>query len=354
MDIGLGLDPTLKLSLNEQDKLCETAVELGYQSIWTPEGTGQDSYQICLKRWQATTNIISDGITTGIAVSPVIWRSPMAFAMAGGTVSQISNGKFIMGLGSGGAYRPGAMDSLGRSKISVLSLMRDYVTIVKKLVNGETLSYQGKIETLLEEKLAIFPPPKTPIYLGALGPKMLSLAGELADGAALNWCNPEQVEWSRSQVKLGAEKSNRDPSEIKISEYIRICVDDEDEERARIALAKATIGYALGPSIPSEKERKLGYRAHFERMGFAKELAELDQMRANGASQNEIAEAFPTNILNTVGYFGSSDGAAKAFANLSQGLDNAIVRVVSSRPGKVDGALDVMKACSPEKIRQNL
>ena len=58
MDIGLGLDPTLKLSLNEQDKLCETAVELGYQSIWTPEGTGQDSYQICLKRWQATTNII--------------------------------------------------------------------------------------------------------------------------------------------------------------------------------------------------------------------------------------------------------------------------------------------------------
>ena len=55
MDIGLGLDPTLKLSLNEQDKLCETAVELGYQSIWTPEGTGQDSYQICLKRGQATT-----------------------------------------------------------------------------------------------------------------------------------------------------------------------------------------------------------------------------------------------------------------------------------------------------------
>ena len=41
MDIGLGLDPTLKLSLNEQDKLCETAVELGYQSIWTPEGTGR-------------------------------------------------------------------------------------------------------------------------------------------------------------------------------------------------------------------------------------------------------------------------------------------------------------------------
>jgi len=354
MEIGLGLDPTLRLSLDEQNQLSETATQLGYQSIWTPEGTGQDSYQICLRRWEATTNIIPEGITTGIAVSPVIWRSPMAFAMAGGTVSQISNGKFIMGLGSGGTYRPGAMNSLGKSKISVLSLMRDYVTIVRKLVNGETVSYRGKTETLLEEQLAIFPPPKTPIYLGALGPKMLSLAGELADGAALNWCNPEQIEWSKQQVQYGAEKADRDPSEIKISEYIRICVDDEDEDRARIALAKATIGYALGPTIPSEKERQLGYRAHFERMGFEKELADLDQMRSKGASRDEIAEAFPTKILSTVGYFGSSDGAAKAFANLSQGLDNAIVRVVSSRPGNIDGALDVIKACAPEKIQSHL
>lgn len=354
MEIGLGLDPTLRLSLDEQNELSETATQLGYQSIWTPEGTGQDSYQICLRRWEATTNIIPEGITTGIAVSPVIWRSPMAFAMAGGTVSQISNGKFIMGLGSGGTYRPGAMNSLGKSKISVLSLMRDYVTIVRKLVNGETVSYRGKTETLLEEQLAIFPPPKTPIYLGALGPKMLSLAGELADGAALNWCNPEQIEWSKQQVQYGAEKADRDPSEIKISEYIRICVDDEDEDRARIALAKATIGYALGPTIPSEKERQLGYRAHFERMGFEKELADLDQMRSKGASRDEIAEAFPTKILSTVGYFGSSDGAAKAFANLSQGLDNAIVRVVSSRPGNIDGALDVIKACAPKKIQSHL
>ena len=154
MEIGLGLDSTLNLSLDEQNQLCETAVELGFNSIWTPEGTGQDSYQICLRRWEATTNITSAGITTGIAVSPVIWRSPMAFAMAGGTVSQITNGKFIMGLGSGGIYRPGAMNSLGKSKISALSLMRDYVTIVRKLVNGETVSYRGKTETLLEEKLA--------------------------------------------------------------------------------------------------------------------------------------------------------------------------------------------------------
>ena len=64
----------------------------------------------------------------------------------------------------------------------------------------------------------------------------------------------------------GRRESGRDPSEINVAEYIRICVDD-DEDAARIALAKATMGYALGAAVPTERERQLGYRAHFERMG---------------------------------------------------------------------------------------
>ena len=92
MDIGVGLDPTLGLNLDEQRTVSKKAAELGYQSIWTPEGTGQDSYQICLMRWAASRDIVSDGLETGIAVSPVMWRTPMAFAMAGGTVSEITGG----------------------------------------------------------------------------------------------------------------------------------------------------------------------------------------------------------------------------------------------------------------------
>ena len=49
-----------------------------------------------------------------------------------------------------------------------------------------------------------------------------------------------------------------------------------------------------------------------------------------------------------------AENAASEFARLSEGLDNAIVRVVSSRPGTVEGTLDVMKACSPVKVRKNL
>ena len=159
--------------------------------------------------------------------------------------------------------------------------------------------------------------------------------------------------WSREKIVEGAEKVGRDPSEIKISEYIRICV-DENEDKARIALAKATMHYALGAPVPTEKERSFGYRAHFERMGFTSELADLDEMRKKGASRDEVADAFPVDLLRTVGYFGSAKNAAAEFARISKGLDHTIVRVVSSRPGTIEGTLDVMKACAPDKVRPKL
>ena len=132
---------------------------------------------------------------------------------------------------------------------------------------------------------------------------------------------------------------------MKIVEYIRICVDD-DIDVARRSLAKATMNYALGATIPTERERQLGYRGHFERMGFTRELADLDDMRRKGATPDDIAEAFPPAILKTVGYYGNGSDASKEFLRLAQGLDMAIVRVVAARPG-IDSVKTVMDACKP-------
>ena len=349
MEIGVGLDPTLGLNWDQQREVSQEAAKLGYTSIWTPEGNGQDSFHLCVQRWQATTEIVPEGLTTGIAVSPVMYRTPLSFAMEGGTVSDITGGKFIMGIGSGGAYRPQARAALGVGRMSALALMRDYLSVIRPLVHGERVDYEGDTTTLKGMRLGMRPAPETPVYLGALGPKMLEMSGELADGASLNWCTPEQIAWSRDRIAEGAAKAGRDPSEINVAEYIRICVDD-DVDMARIALAKATMGYALGASVPTERERQLGYRAHFERMGFTDELAQLDEMRKKGASNDEVSEAFPAEILQSVGYFGRADGAAAAFARLAEGLDTAIVRVVAARRG-VDSTLAVMEACKPEAVR---
>ena len=345
MDIGVGLDGGLRLSASEQIELSQEAARLGYTSIWTNEGSGQDMFQICAQRWAASREVVPEGLATGIAVSPVMYRSPVAFAMSGGTLSQLTGGRFFMGIGSGGAYRPRTRQSMGLPRLSALSMMRDYLSTVKALVAGEQTDYQGDVVTLRGIKLDIDPPPQTPVYLGALGPEMLRLAGELADGACLNWCNPEQIAWSRERIAEGAARVGRDPGPVKMVEYIRFCVDD-DVDTARRAYARATMGYALGAQVPTERERRLGYRGHFERMGFTEELAMLDEMRTEGASRDDVADAFSPELLRTVGYYGNADGAKAALNDLSRGLDTAIVRVVAARPG-IESILAVMRACAP-------
>jgi alkanesulfonate monooxygenase SsuD/methylene tetrahydromethanopterin reductase-like flavin-dependent oxidoreductase (luciferase family) len=348
MDIGLGLDATLNLSFADQATLAQEAAQCGYSSIWTPEGTGQDAFQLCAQRWVASCQVVPAGLGTGIGVSPVLYRTPIAFAMSGGTLSQLTGGRFIMGIGAGGSYRPRTRQTLGLPQLSTLALMRDYLLTVRGLVAGEEVTYQGEVVTLRGVKLTISPPPHTPVYLGALGPEMLRLGGELADGVCLNWCTPEQIAWSRARIAEGAMRTNRDPQRVQVVEYIRVCVDD-DVEVARRAFARATMGYALGQWVPTARERRLGYRAHFERMGYTEALAELDRMRQRGAAPDEIADAFPSELLQRVGYYGTPEGAASAFRRLAQGLDVAIVRVVAARPG-MPSVRAALQACRPALV----
>ena len=350
MEIGVGLDGTLGLTFEDEAELSREAARLGYESVWTPEGPGYDAFQVCLNRWAASRDESPAGLGTGISVSPVALRTPLSLAMSGGTLSALTGGKFTLGIGSGGLHRRSGRRPFGLPDVSAIEAMREYVTTVRALVRGETVTVDGTVAKLSGIRLGIQPPPNTPVFLGALGPRMLQLAGESADGAALNWCSAERVAWSREQVSAAAEAAGRDPSEVKLAEYIRVCV-DEDEDAARLAVAKATLGYAMGPRGDTARGRRFAYRGHFERMGFADDLAELDRMRDAGASRDELAGAAPAEMLLTVAYFGKADGAPQALARLSRGLDTAMVRVVNARPGP-ESVLTTMRACRPELIRQ--
>ena len=100
-----------------------------------------------------------------------------------------------------------------------------------------------------------------------------------------------------------------------------------------MAFARSTMGYALGRTVPTARERELGYRAHFERMGFTEELAELDRMREAGASRDEVAHAFPVEVLQKVGYYGPAGGGAAAFKQSGSGLGYSHCEGCRSAPG---------------------
>jgi len=147
-------------------------------------------------------------------------------------------------------------------------------------------------------------------------------------------------------MKEGAARSGRNPDEVNMAEYIRICVDD-DVALARKALTRATISYASRGNTGGPPS---GYRAHFERMGFKEKLEVVDAMKDKGAPEDEVFEAFPDDLLLQVGYYGKADGAAAAFKRISEGLDTAIVRVVAARPGDISSTRAVMEACQPSKV----
>ena len=287
MEVGLGVDSRLGLSASQLRDLAPEASALGYQSLWTNANVDYDPIAMCVA-WHERS-----GLATGVSVAPIARNPAPVLALAARTAHEITGNTFILGVGSGSVTeRP-------------IGAVRAYVDELRKTAKD------------------------VPMYIGALGPQMLALAGRHADGAALNWCTPAQVAWSRERVGPRA----------KLIEYIRLCVDD-DVAAARLALAKQILSYALMVRPSGAR----GYRAHFERMGFGHQLDELERKQAAGASEDELARAVPDEILTAIGYAGPASGAAAAFKTLSQGLDVAIVRVLVARQGDVEGVRATMRA----------
>ena len=301
MEIGLGVDSRFALSDDDQRALAHEAAALGYQSLWTPIGNTPEPFAVCAIWTQ------SSGLTTGIAVAPLSAWSIDDLASVSKKTLERCRGKFTLGIGT------------GRTSQAPIRVMREAIDALR-----------GRL-------------PGLRVYLGALGPQMLRLAGRRYDGAALNWCTSEQVRWSRERVAAGARAARRDPADVKIHEYIRVCI-DEDEHAAGIAFAKMVMAYALArPGMDKTK----GYRAHFARMGFDETLNDLESRRESGASEDELARIFPVELLRRVGYWGRPEGAREAFLRLAEGLDIAVVRLVPARRNDLAAVRAAMAACAP-------
>jgi alkanesulfonate monooxygenase SsuD/methylene tetrahydromethanopterin reductase-like flavin-dependent oxidoreductase (luciferase family) len=229
-----------------------------------------------------------------------------------------------------------------------VAVMRDYLTVVRALLAGETVTHEGPAFRLRDASLAVGGLPRVPVYLGALGAQMLRLAGELADGALLNWATTDRIDASRRFLQEGAHRAGHE-DEARLTMYIRVCVDD-DIDAARHALGTQVLSYAMAkPGIPLTS----GYRGLFGEMGFGEVLSGLEERERSGESLGTLVSAVPDEFLNSVGYFGSAAGAPEAFARLSQGLDEAIVRVVTARPG-LEPVIATLEALTPARILRAL
>jgi alkanesulfonate monooxygenase SsuD/methylene tetrahydromethanopterin reductase-like flavin-dependent oxidoreductase (luciferase family) len=348
MMIGVGLDARLGLPFDQLRVAAREAAGLGFASLWTPAGGVPDSFHLC-GAWLQDTPLLA-----GISVVPAarMW-TPLGLAAQAATLAQLSGGRFVLGVGTGG-YGPGFWASAGLPNRPI-AVMREYVTAIRGLLAGEQVT-AGEIVSggrtgagapgwLATTALGVRDLPAAPVYLAALGPQMLRLAGETADGVLLNWATPERIAFSRAETDAGSARAGREPGSVPLSMYIRVCVDD-DVAAARQAFGEQVLGYAMGrPGTPNSA----GYRGLFAQMGFDAELTGLEQRRDSGTPVSDLVADAPDEMLQAVGYYGPAAGAPAAFARLSAGLDEAMVRVITARPG-LEPVVEAMSALTPSLI----
>lgn len=337
MEINVGLDAA-NLPYDVEVQVTADAARLGYARIWT--GSIGDPFQTCALRWAATRAIVPGGIGAAIGVVPVGVRTPADLAFSAAALSRLTAGRFILGIGAGSVYEPAYRRTWGITERSSLTLVRAYLTTLRGFLAGERVTYHGSGINYDDAQLP-GEPVRTPLYLGAVGPEMARLGGELADGVYLSWCTADNVSMTRTYIAEGAARAHRDPAAVKLAASVRICIDD-DAQAARRALAGALFPYVRGWTGTPPR----AFRSGFERMGFAAELAMIDWMSERVAGRQQIIEEFPERMLRELGYFGPAAGAVEALRRLAASADIAVVRVVPARPGG-EAIRAILDACRP-------
>ena len=251
-------------------ELGRLAEDRGYEMVWVPEGAGRDSLT-ALAAIATTTQRVR--LATGIL--PVFARTAMNTAMGAAGLAAVSGNRFILGLGVG--HRPTVEGRDGIPFRQPMARLRETIQITRALLGGEQLNFSGKHFNISNASLgAVAPDARVPIYIAALGPRMLELVGELADGVLMNWTAVSFIPQALEHIKRGAENAGRDISEIDIAGYVRVAVGG-DEQAARASLRDQVARYASNTF----------YSNFFVETGFGAEMAEA----ASALAAGDIARA---------------------------------------------------------------
>ena len=268
----------------------------GYESIWLPEGSASDALTPLTAAALSTGRI---GLATGIL--PIFWRSPTLVAMSAANLDAISGQRFVLGLGVG--HRVAVEDWHGIPFDRPLARVREAVDIIRGLINGDRLSYRGKVYSVKEAKLGFSPVrPRLPIYIAAMGPRMLELAGEIADGVLLTWASPKYMEPALEHISVGARRSGRAMEDIDVASYLRAAVCDDDDT-VRDAVQHMIAGFLKGHNVTF-------YKRHFGEMGFQREAEAASEAWTRGDADGAAA-AITDRMQRELVVFGSARDCAQ-------------------------------------------
>jgi 5,10-methylenetetrahydromethanopterin reductase len=231
-------------SIPEMIKLTQLVEALGFSHAWVG-----DSQMIWREAYVTLSALAlhTSRIYLGTSVTNPVTRDPVVTASAFATLQELSEGRAVLGIGLGDS----ALETIGRKPAS-LATLRSAVPLMQTLMRGEEAELDSS-----RVKLAYVNGPAVPVFIGGTGPKLLHLAGSVADGVIMMvGASPEQISYGQAQVRAGAQESGRSPDEVKTVAWIPMSISASDPDwarnnvrahAARWALRKQP--YALPPHI---------------------------------------------------------------------------------------------------------
>jgi 5,10-methylenetetrahydromethanopterin reductase len=310
-NLALTFYSVLRMPIADIIECAKAAEKAGFAYISVAESFYRDGSALA-----AAIACNTSTIKLGTSVFPIYTRTPFQLAMSMATLHELCGGRIgYLGLGVG--YRSRTETYFGTSVERPLERMREYVEIIRLLLSGKDASFTGKLFRFSSFPKLTPEPLTIPIYFGSSGDRMLTLAGETADGVILNSIpTPEHVRHAREAVRKGAARAGRDPGRLTIAASVIYSVSDNLEEAA--AAAREDILFYLGYSEINPILEQSGL------MEAAKAIRQAQQERGKEAALDLISPP----MLDALAVYGDAKRCQDRLRELVQaGIDLPIIRV---------------------------
>ncbi len=185
----------------------------GVEQLWIIE----DCFFTAGVSLAATALAVTEHLQVGIGIMPAVARNPAITAMEIATLCNLAPGRFRPGIGHGVQEW---MEQMGARTPSPLTTLDETITVVKRLLAGEEVSFEGRVVRLDKVRLDQAPPVAPPILAGVQQAKSLALAGRVADGVILvEGAGPTYVDWALDQAGR--------PDDFEIATFTMLAVADD-------------------------------------------------------------------------------------------------------------------------------
>lgn len=261
----------------------------GFEAVWQAESRLVRDAIVPMAAFAATTSRIKIG--SGVINN---WtRNAAVIAATFLTLDDLAKDRIICGIG---AWWDPLAAKVGIQRRKNLLAMREVVTVVRKLLARERVTFKGEFVQVEDIELDVVhgrkEPRNVPIYIGATGPKMMALTGEIGDGVVLNYLvSPKYNDGALAQLEIGAKKAGKSVYDIDRPQLV-VCSVDHDRKKALDGARKLVTQY-------------LGQQPHIMKAsGVSQELLdEINQVLTWPATEEQILEAMklvPDDVVQMI------------------------------------------------------